>query len=74
MNHSARQRERKRMLQARDYRGLWADLGNTDFDEEYLGEPNWLHFPAGTHRETIWRWFEDEFDISVGREFFGGGK
>lgn len=29
------------------------------------GEPITIPFPAGTHREDIWHWFEDHFKISV---------
>jgi hypothetical protein len=35
---------------------LWSKLGNIPTVEE---EP-FLHFPIGTHRESIWYWFEDQ--------------
>lgn len=43
---------------------LWDDLGNipTVFDGEDVDtiEEPFLHFPVGTHREEIWRWFEQQ--------------
>lgn len=43
-------------------------------DTEKIEEP-WLDFPAGTHREEIWHWFEEQFDISVAEDLMGqGGK
>ena len=41
---------------------LWIDLGNipTAFEGDDVDkiEEEFLHFPIGTHRETIWHWFE----------------
>lgn len=44
---------------------LWAQLGNIPINEAEEIELPFLHFEAGTHRETIWHWFEDYFDVSV---------
>lgn len=33
-----------------------------------ITEQPWHSFPAGTHRETIWHWFENEFHISVAED------
>jgi hypothetical protein len=43
---------------------LWSKLGNIPTVEEgedvdTIAEP-FLHFPIGTHRESIWYWFEDQ--------------
>ena len=49
---------------------LWEDLKTVPvyhdgtLDDECL-EEDWLIFPAGTHREEVWHWFEDYFDVSV---------
>lgn len=33
-------------------------------ETEEIEEP-WRHFLPETHREDIWYWFEEQFDISV---------
>ena len=51
-----------------DVRSLWQDFGDVPMnpETECLDEP-WLHFEAGTFREDILKWFEQEFGISVGK-------
>ena len=48
---------------------LWSEFGDTPMNphSETIEQP-WHHFPVGTHREIIWRWFEMEFDISVAQD------
>ena len=48
---------------------LWAEFGDVPMDPETecIQSP-WRGFPAGTHREEIWRWFEDRFAVSVARD------
>lgn len=45
---------------------LWSEFGDIPMnpETECIEEP-WLDFPAGTHREEIWHWFEETFDVSV---------
>lgn len=45
---------------------LWADFGDVPMDPETekIEEP-FLHFPAGTHREAIWRWFDERYSKGV---------
>lgn len=45
---------------------LWKEFGDVPMnpETEEIEEP-WRHFPSGTHREDIWHWFEEQFDISV---------
>ena len=45
----------------------WEDFGDTPMDPETetLEEP-WNGFPAGTHREEVWEWFENTYEIYVG--------
>lgn len=42
--------------------GMWAELADVPFEEDGRGEPmlesDWGHFPSGTPREDIWRWFD----------------
>lgn len=50
-------------------RNLWEEFGNIPMDPETENlEEGWLLFPKGTHRETIWDWFEEKFDISVAKD------
>lgn len=45
---------------------LWEEFGDVPMNpvSETI-EQSWHHFPAGTHRETIWHWFEKEFNLSI---------
>lgn len=48
---------------------LWKQLGDIPMNPETeCMEEAFLHFAPGTHRETIWHWFEDYFDLSVARD------
>lgn len=51
---------------------LWKEFGevlmNTETEEI---ETEWNGFPAGTHREEIWHWFEETFHVSVAEELMG---
>lgn len=45
---------------------LWKDFGDVPMDPKTeCIEENWHCFKAGTHREEIWQWFEDTFEIPV---------
>lgn len=50
----------------REIEALWEDFGNIPMnpETECIEEP-FMHFPIGTHREEIWHWFEETFNISV---------
>lgn len=51
---------------------LWYRFGEVTMNPETeLIESEWNNFPAGTHREDIWHWFEDTFDVSVGEDLMG---
>ena len=45
---------------------LWNEFGDVPMNEltEEI-EEDWNIFKAGTHREDIWHWFEEQFNISV---------
>lgn len=34
-------------------------------------EEEWQEFPIGTHREKIWSWFEETFNVSVAKDLMG---
>lgn len=45
---------------------LWLEFGDLPYDSDSeCIEVDWMKFPAGTHREDIWHWFEETFKISV---------
>ena len=52
-------------LKTIDVLWLWEQLGDVPVDDEECIDTPWLDFPAGTHREEIWHWFEEFFNISV---------
>lgn len=45
---------------------LWIEFGDVPMnpDTECIEEA-WHDFPAGTHREDIWHWFEETFHVRV---------
>ena len=50
-------------------RRLWTEFGDIPMDPETeCIEQSWHGFPAGTHREEIWHWFEETFQISVAED------
>jgi len=49
---------------------LWDKLGDIPTNDDDEIEENFFHFDIGTHREEIWHWFEETYDISVGDTFF----
>lgn len=51
---------------------LWREFGDIPMnpDTECI-EEEWNDFSIGTHREEIWHWFEETFNISVGKDLMG---
>lgn len=49
-----------------DVVNLWEEFGDVPMNPitEKI-DTEWHGFPAGTHREEIWHWFEDKFNISI---------
>lgn len=45
---------------------LWKELGDVPMNPvtEEIEVP-WHGFPEGTHREEIWHWFEERYNISI---------
>ncbi|MCC2255556.1 hypothetical protein LKD70_14220 [Ruminococcus sp. CLA-AA-H200] len=51
---------------------LWEEFGNVPMDPETeCIEEEWHGFPEGTHREEIWHWFEESFQVSVAKDLMG---
>lgn len=50
----------------------WKEFGDVPMNPETeCIETEWYYFPAGTHREEIWHWFEETFDVSVAEDLMG---
>ena len=62
-------------LAARDARieELWHMFGDIPMDPETeIMEEDFLTFPAGTHREEIWHWFDERYSKGVHELMFKG--
>ncbi|MAD79222.1 MAG: hypothetical protein CMJ50_00045 [Planctomycetaceae bacterium] len=51
-------------------RALWSALGDVPVNEDGELEEAFYDFEEGCDREYIWGWFEETFDICIGKEFF----
>lgn len=50
----------------------WEEFGDVPMNPETeCIEEEWNSFPAGTHREEIWHWFEESFDCKVADLMYG---
>lgn len=60
------------LFQLRHIGNLWDEFGDTPMNPETeCLEQKWHNFPVGTHREIIWHWFENQFDLSVAENLMG---
>ena len=51
---------------------LWLEFGDVPMNPKTeCIEEEWNGFSAGTHREEIWHWFEETFNISVAEDLMG---
>jgi hypothetical protein len=50
------------------YKLLWERLENTLVNEYDEIEEDYLFFNIGDDTDMIWHWFEDFFDISIGKD------
>lgn len=48
------------------FQDQWSDFGDTPVDNDGFIVESFEHFPAGTHRETVWRWFESVYPVCIG--------
>lgn len=44
---------------------LWDYLGTIPVNDDGILQERFYSFPAGTHREEVWSWFEETFNLSV---------
>ena len=50
----------------------WNKFGNVPMNPETeCIEEEWHGFLVGTHREEIWHWFEETFNVSVAKDLMG---
>lgn len=51
---------------------LWSEFGDVLMNPETeCIEEEWNEFSKGTHREEIWHWFEETYDINVAEDLMG---
>ena len=50
---------------------LWEEFGNIPITNEEKITQTWNQFPKGTHRENIWHWFEETFNLLVTKDLMG---
>jgi hypothetical protein len=58
----------KRYQSLKEAAELWNELGDIPTDNEDCLERSFKDFPAGTEKEEIWAWFENEFHLSVAKD------
>ena len=58
-------------IKHKEARQLWKKLGDISIDNNDCITSPFLDFPKGTHREDIWHWFEEQYDISAHSLMFG---
>lgn len=57
---------KEQLFRLRHIEDLWNEFGDIPLNPVLeITETPWHGFPAGTYRETIWHWFEKEFNLSV---------
>lgn len=65
-------REWEHRCRRRQAKNLWMEFGDVPMNPETEEiEEKWQDFPAGTHREDIWHWFEEKFNLSVAEDLMG---
>lgn len=42
---------------------MWEELGEIPINEKEEIELKFLSFPVGTHREDIWLWFDEQYEV-----------
>ena len=47
---------------------LWKELGDTPINDEEEIDTDFFIFEKGTHREEIWSWFEETFNLSIAED------
>ena len=63
---------RTRSYTDEELENLWLQFGNIPMDpESETMEDSFLDFPAGTHREDIWHWFDERYSKGVYALLYG---
>lgn len=54
------------LIYCKEVKDLWLEFGDLPMnpDTECI-EVEWHGFEEGTHREEIWHWFEEKFNVRV---------
>lgn len=61
--------ERARENNLNKAKQVWDELTDVPMDPETeCIESDWKQFPTGTHREEIWHWIEDTYNVSVAED------
>lgn len=56
----------------RELEALWKQFGDVAMNPETEEiEESFLSFPAGTHREEIWHWFDERYSKGVAALLYG---
>lgn len=55
-----------RIVRDREVEDLWGELEDVPVDENECLDVDWREWPKGTHREEIWRWFDEHHSCGVG--------
>ena len=65
-------REKRRCEEISAAKELWVEFGEIPMNPETeCIEEEWHGFSAGTFREDIWHWFEENLNISVAEDLMG---
>ena len=56
----------KRVYSDAELETLWDELEDVTISEDECILSSWRDFPAGTHREEIWYWFDEHHSKGVG--------
>lgn len=51
---------------------LWEEFGDVLIDDDECILDDFLGFECGTHRETVWHWFDERYSGGVAKLMFGG--
>lgn len=55
-----------KMMSDAELEAMWDEFGDVPMDPETeCMEYQWMDFPAGTHREEIWHWFDERHSKGV---------
>lgn len=61
--------EKRRCERISQVKELWVQFGEIPMNPETeCIEEEWHGFPRGTHREEVWHWFEETFNVSVAKD------